>query len=96
MAGGNTINRLNSLLLALLVLSCWSVVTSQYVSRQLYSDVVKEQKSQRELDVEYSQLLLEQGTWGAHALIEKAVSARLGMHAPDPRQSQVILPKGDS
>lgn len=83
-------NRINASLLAIVVLSAWSVVTSQHVSRTLYSDLQKEQKSQHQLDVEYGQLMLEQGTWGAHALIEKAAETRLGMHTPDPRQIQVI------
>jgi cell division protein FtsL len=43
--------------------------------------------------VEYGQLQLEQSTWGAHAVIEKAASTRLGMHTPDPRQIQVISPR---
>lgn len=87
-------NRLNALLLAIVVLSSWSVVTSQHVSRLLYSDLQREQKSQKQLDVEYGQLMLEQGTWGAHAVIEKAAETRLGMHTPDPRQVQVVTQSG--
>ncbi|GGY09271.1 cell division protein FtsL [Paludibacterium paludis] len=87
-------NRLNAILLVILVLCAWSVVTSQYVARKLYSDLQKEQKSQHDLDVEYGQLMLEQGTWGAHALIEKAATTRLGMHTPDPREVQVVTPRG--
>lgn len=87
-------NRLNALLLAIVVLSSWSVVTSQHVSRLLYSDLQREQKSQKQLDVEYGQLMLEQGTWGAHAVIEKAAQTRLGMHTPDPRQVQVVTLSG--
>jgi len=87
-------NRLNALLLAVVVLCSWSVVTSQHVSRLLYSDLQREQKSQKQLDVEYGQLMLEQGTWGAHAVIEKAAETRLGMHTPDPRQVQVVSPAG--
>ncbi|TDR76558.1 cell division protein FtsL [Paludibacterium purpuratum] len=83
-------NKLNAILLALVVFCSWSVVTSQHVSRMLYSDLQKEQKSQQQLDVEYGQLMLEQGTWGAHAVIEKAAQTRLGMHTPDPRQVQVV------
>jgi cell division protein FtsL len=83
-------NRLNAVLLAIVVLCSWSVVTSQHVSRLLYNDLQREQKSQKQLDVEYGQLMLEQGTWGAHAVIEKAAETRLGMHTPDPRQVQVV------
>jgi cell division protein FtsL len=87
-------NRINGLLLSVVVLCAWSVVTSQHVSRLLYSDLQKEQKSQQQLDVEYGQLMLEQGTWGAHAVIEKAAETRLGMHTPDPRDVQVVTAAG--
>jgi len=87
-------NRLCAILLTLVVVSAWSVVTSQHVSRRLYSDLQKEQKSAQQLEVEYGQLQLEQSTWGAHAVIEKAASTRLGMHTPDQRQIQVISPRG--
>ncbi|WP_024301050.1 cell division protein FtsL [Pseudogulbenkiania sp. MAI-1] len=87
-------NKLNSILLGILVLCAWSVVTSQHVSRQLYSNLEREQKSAKQLEVEYGQLLLEQSTWGAHALIEKTATVRLGMQTPDQRQVQVVTPVG--
>jgi len=87
-------NRLNAILLFVVVLCACSVVTSQYSARMLYSDLQKEQKSQQQLDIEYGQLMLEQGTWGAHAVIEKAAETKLGMHTPDPRQVQVVTMSG--
>lgn len=87
-------NKLNGILLVIVVFCSWSVVTSQYVSRKLYGDMQKEQKTAQQLEVEFGQLQLEQSTWGAHAVIEKAASSRLNMHTPDPRQIQVISPKG--
>ena len=83
-------HKLNATLLAIVVLCGWAVVTAQHIARTLYGDLQKEQRSQQQLDVEYGQLMLEQGTWGAHSLIEKAAETRLGMHTPDPRQVQVI------
>ncbi|WP_230369720.1 cell division protein FtsL [Paludibacterium denitrificans] len=58
-------NRLNAILLALVVFCAWSVVTSQYVARKLYGDMQKEQKAAKQLAVEYGQLQLEQSTGGA-------------------------------
>ncbi|MCD4501928.1 cell division protein FtsL [Chromobacterium vaccinii] len=87
-------NKLNATLLLMAVFSAWSVVTSTHVSRKLYSDLQKETKSGQQLEVEFGQLQLEQSTWGAHAVIEKAASSRLDMHTPDPRQIQVITAKG--
>ena len=60
----------------------------------MYQKNQKEQKLQRQLNVEYGQLLLEQSTWGAHALIEKSAVARLTMLTPTQRQVHVITPEG--
>lgn len=87
-------NRVNAVLLAVLVLCAWSVVTSQHQARKLYSELEKERKRTAQLGVEYGQLQLEQSTWGAHALIEKAAESRLTMRMPDPREVQVLANKG--
>ncbi|TCW32844.1 cell division protein FtsL [Gulbenkiania mobilis] len=87
-------HRLNAILLIIAIGCAWAVVTSQHVARKLYGDLEREQKSAHQLEVEYGQLLLEQSTWGAHAVIERSATARLGMHVPDPVQIQVVTPKG--
>ncbi|MXR36461.1 cell division protein FtsL [Craterilacuibacter sinensis] len=87
-------NRLNAILLMVLVACAMSVVSSQHMARKLYSELEKEQKQTKMYGVEYGQLLLEQSTWGAQALIEKVSSERLGMHAPEPREIQVVFGKG--
>lgn len=92
--GGVSINKLNAALLVAVIGCAMSVVTSQHLSRRLYNELEKQQKLSRQLDVEYGQLLLEQSTWGAHALIEKSASTRLGMLTPSQRQVYVITPEG--
>jgi cell division protein FtsL len=87
-------NRLNAVLLVVLVFSAMAVVTAQHISRQLYIELGREQKLARQLDVDYDKLLLEQSTWGAHSLVERAATTRLDMHLPAPREVQVIAPKG--
>ena len=84
-------NRLNAILLALVVFCAWSVVTSQYVARKLYGDMQKEQKAAKQLAVEYGQLQLEQSTWGAHSVVEKAATGRLNMHIPDQHEVQALV-----
>lgn len=86
-------NRLNALLLLVLVLCAMSVVTSQHAARKLYGELEKEQKRARLYEVEYGQLLLEQSTWGAQAVIEKVAAERLGMRSPAPREIQVLTGK---
>lgn len=85
-------NKLNAVLLIVVVLSAWSVVTSTHISRKFYSNLQKERKVAQQLDVEFGQLQLEQSTWGAHTVIEHTASSRLDMHTPDPSQIQVVLP----
>lgn len=87
-------NKLNAALLVAVLGCAMSVVTSQHLSRRLYYELEKEQKLEKQLQVEYGQLLLEQSTWGAHALIEKSASARLAMLTPNQRQVYVITPEG--
>ncbi len=77
------------LLLALIVCAL-GVITSQHLARKLYSELEKEQKFTRELEVEFGKLQLEQSTWAAHSLIERAATDRLSMHIPDPREVQVV------
>ena len=77
------------LLLALIVCAL-GVVTSQHLARKLYSDLEKEQKFTHQLEVEFGKLQLEQSTWAAHSLIERAATERLSMHTPDPREVQVV------
>lgn len=89
-----SLNKLNAVLLLGVIGCALSVVTSQHVSRRLYGELEKEQKLQRQLNVEYGQLLLEQSTWGAHALIEKSAVARMAMLTPTQRQVHVITPEG--
>jgi len=89
-----SLNKLNAVLLLLLILCAMSVVSSTHVARKLYYELEKEQKLARQLDVEYGQLTLEQSTWGAHALIEKTAAVRLQMLTPSQRQVHVITPEG--
>ena len=81
------------LLLALIVCAL-GVVTSQHLARKLYSDLEKEQRFTRELEIEFGKLQIEQSTWAAHSLIERAATDRLSMHTPDPREVQVVQPAG--
>lgn len=89
-----TLHKLNALLLLLVIGCAMAVVTSQHVSRRLYGELEKEQKHEKQLGVEYGQLLLEQSTWGAHALIERSAALKLGMLTPSQRQVVVITPEG--
>lgn len=82
--------RSHLLLLVVLIGCALSVITCRFESRKRYGELQKEQRFAHELDVEYGRLRLEQGTWAAHALIERRATDALGMHMPDTREVQVI------
>ena len=84
--------RLNLILLAILVVCALALVTSQHRSRKLYVELQKEQDIARQLDVEWGQLQLEQGTWAMHARIEKIATQALGMRVPPSERVRVVTP----
>lgn len=84
--------RLNLILLAILVVCALALVTSQHRSRKLYVELQKEQDIARQLNVEWGQLQLEQGTWAMHARIEKIATQALGMRVPPSDRVRVVTP----
>ena len=82
--------RINLILFVVLILCALALVTSQHRSRKLYVELQKEQDIARQLEVEWGQLQLEQGTWAMHARIEKIATQSLGMQAPPPERTRVI------
>jgi cell division protein FtsL len=84
------IERLNFVLLGLLVACALAMVTSQHQSRKLYVELQKEQEIARKLAVEFGQLQLEQSTWAMHARIEKIATRELNMRVPTSARLQVV------
>jgi cell division protein FtsL len=82
--------KLNLLLLVVLVACALGLVTSQHKARKLFSDLERENRRARELDVEYGQLQLEASTWGLHSRVEKIATGTLGMRAADPRRVRIV------
>lgn len=84
--------RVNLILFAVLIVCALALVTSQHRSRKLYVELQKEQDIARQLEVEWGQLQLEQGTWAMHARIEKIATRALGMQVPPAGRMRVITP----
>lgn len=92
-------SRLHLFLLLVVVVSALSVVTSQHKARKNFVELQQAQVKQRELDVEWGQLQLEQSTWAMHARVEKLAAEKLQMQLPDAAHVQVVFagkPKGMS
>jgi cell division protein FtsL len=71
--------RISFVLLALLVASALSLVKAQYQSRRLFVELEQAQGVARQLDVDWSQLQLEQSTLGKHARLEELAQRDLKM-----------------
>lgn len=82
--------RLTFILLAALMLCALALVTSQHKARKLYVELQKEQAAAKQLDVEWGQLQLEQGTWGTHGRIERIATRELGMRLPVAGRVEVV------
>ncbi len=82
--------RLTFILLALLMACALGVVTSQHKARKLYGELEKEQTVAKQLDVEWGQLQLEQGTWATHARIERIATRDLNMRVPSAARVEVV------
>ena len=73
-----------SLALSLAVfLSAMEVVLHRHETRELFLVLQELRAQQNELDREWGQLLLEQGTWGTHGRIEDIAREKLNMTLPD-------------
>jgi cell division protein FtsL len=82
------------MLLVLVILCALGVITSQQRARRLFSDLDTEQSATKKLGEEFSQLQLEQSTWGTHKRVEAIASRDLHMRLPDPASTVIIAPAG--
>lgn len=70
-------------LLAAAVLTALSVVYTTYTSRELLNSLQDLERQRNRLQVEFNQLLLEQGSLVAQGKVEDTAIAELGMEVPD-------------
>lgn len=71
------------LLIAAVFVSALQIVLHRHQNRQLFLALQELQAQQSDLDREWGQLLLEQGTWGTHGRIEDIARNQLDMTLPD-------------
>lgn len=86
--------RLNLVLLAIALLCALSVVTTQHKGRKLYIELEKEKQLEKQLNIEWGRLQLEQATWAAHSRVENVATNQLKMMQPDSKHKRVVLPEG--
>jgi len=82
--------RLSMLLTTLLACSALSLVNAQYQARRLFIEIERAQAVTRQLEIEWSQLQLDQSTLGKHARIETNARRDLHMVPLTPARTQYI------
>jgi cell division protein FtsL len=92
------VTRVNALLIVVLVVCALLLVSTQYQSRRLHVDLEAAQDSARKLEVEWSQLQLDQASLSKHALIDAAARKDLDMVPANPARTEYITlaPHGSS
>jgi cell division protein FtsL len=86
--------RLNLLLLFALIGCALSVVTSRHQERKANIDLETARESERKLDQEWRELLIESQTLGTGKRIEQKASRDLGMVQPDAKKSVIVVLDG--
>ena len=86
--------RVNFLLLLLVIACAIGVITSQHQARKRFIELETEQDSVRKLEEEWTQLQLEQSTWGTHKRVESVASRQLGMKMPDSSTTVIVPMQG--
>ena len=82
--------RISMLVTLLLVVSALSLVVAQYQGRRLFIELERAQTVARQLDIEWSQLQLDQSTLGKHARIEAGAHSDLNMVPVTAARTQYI------
>lgn len=78
------------LLFILITASAQGVIYSKHQSRQLFAELQRIQQAQDALHHQWTQLLLEQGTWASYSYIEHHARSNLDMVTPSPADIIVI------
>jgi cell division protein FtsL len=84
--------RINILLTIALVACALALVNAQYQARRLFIELERAQAAARQLDIEWSQLQLDQSTLGKHSRIEANARRDLKMMPLTPARTQYLTP----
>ncbi len=83
-------NRFAFILLIMLIASALGAISSQHKARKLYLELQQELSTAKQLDVEWGQLRLEQGTWATHSRVERVAKRELKMTLPLAGRIEVV------
>jgi len=84
------IGKINVVLTTVLVGCALSVVNARYQRNHLVNDIEKLATQQRQLDIDWSQLQLDQSTLGKNERIEQIARVNLNMTPLSPARTQYL------
>ncbi len=82
--------KINIVLSTLLVGCALSLVNAQYQARNLFIELGKLEQQAHQLDIDWSQLQLDQSTLGKNARIEQIARTELNMAPLTPARTQYL------
>lgn len=86
-------NRISMLVTALLVCCALALVNSQFQARRLMIELERAQAQERQLNLEYAQLQLDQSTLGKNARIDTIARGDLHMVPLTAARTQYLTPE---
>ncbi|MFZ6756781.1 cell division protein FtsL [Undibacterium sp. Ji50W] len=82
--------RLNIMLAIALIACALSLINSQYQARRLFIELEREQSLTKQYELQWTQLKLDQSTYGKHSRIEATAVRELDMVAVTPDRTQYL------
>ncbi|MGB5132740.1 MAG: cell division protein FtsL, partial [Steroidobacteraceae bacterium] len=70
--------------------SAIAVVRARYEARTLFVQLERLSADRDRLNIEWSQLQLEQSAWSNHGFVERVASDRLHMRFPAPNEVRIV------
>ena len=83
---------LNPILATALLMCALFLVNAQYQARRLFIDLERAQVKTRQLEIEWSQLQVEQSRLGQNARVESSARRELNMVAVTPARTHYLTP----
>ena len=72
--------------------SAVAVVSARHEARTLFVQLEQLSADRDRLNIEWSQLQLEQSAWSTHAFVENVAGAKLKMAMPPPKDIELVSP----
>lgn len=76
----------------LVFVSAVGVVLVRHEARTLFTELERLSAERDRLNIEWSQLQLEQSAWSNHGFVERVASDRLNMTLPQPVEIRIVAP----